>query len=266
MSNILIAFIITLIAGLSTCIGSLFVLVKKNISDRYLSISLAFSAGVMIFVSFNEIFVESKKILVEALGKDNGILLATISFFTGILISAVIDLMVPKIQNPHELSYIHNSCNEETIKNYKLMRMGIMSTIAVMIHNLPEGIATFISSVNDISIGIPIAVAVALHNIPEGIVVSVPIYCATNNRLKAFKYALISGIAEPIGAILSFFVLMPIMNDVVFGFVLGIVSGIMIYISFDELLPAAQEYGDHHTSILALLLGMAVMSISLIIL
>ena len=143
--------------------------------------------------------------------------------------------------------------------------MGVFTALAIAIHNFPEGLATFISAFQDPSVAIPIVVAIAIHNIPEGIAVSVPIYQATGSRKKAFMYSFLSGLAEPIGALIGWFILIPVMNDVIFGVIFAAVAGIMIFISVDELLPAAREYGEHHLSIYGLIGGMAVMAVSLLL-
>ncbi|NTW72937.1 MAG: zinc transporter ZupT [Eubacteriaceae bacterium] len=254
-------------AGLSTCIGAIAVVMKKNISDTYLSISLAFSAGVMIFVSFNEILPEGKSIMIEHYGGDKWMLIAYGLFFLGIILTALIDKFVPLPSNPHELAYTHLQCpiDVDEIRKNKLTRMGLFTAFVIMLHNFPEGIATFMTSMNDIRMGVPIALAVALHNIPEGIVVSVPIYCGTGSKWQAFKFAAISGLAEPLGALVTYLILMPYFSDLMYGAVMSIVAGIMVYIAFDELLPAAQEYGEHHIAIWSLIAGMLVMALSLVI-
>ena len=146
------------------------------------------------------------------------------------------------------------------------MRMGILVTLAIAIHNFPEGIATFASALVDLRIGVPIAVAVAIHNIPEGIAISMPIFCATGNRRKALVYSFLSGLAEPIGALLGFVVLSTFLNDIVLGLIFAGIAGIMVFISLDQLLPAAREYGHHHLSVYGLILGMAIMALSLLML
>ena len=149
--------------------------------------------------------------------------------------------------------------------NKKLLRMGMFTALAVGIHNFPEGLATFVAALQEPTIAIPIAVAIAIHNIPEGIAVSVPVYYATGSRKKAFLYSFLSGLSEPIGALVGYLILMPIMSDVVFGIIFAGVAGIMVYISLDELLPSAEEYGEHHLSIYGLVAGMVVMALSLLL-
>lgn len=263
--NILLAFAVTLFAGLSTGIGSLLAFFTKKTNKKFLSIALGFSAGVMVYVSFVEIFVKGKDSLITALGNEKGYVLAVFSFFVGILLSAVIDKLVPNPENPHELKLVEDLNNDSLKKKSKLMRMGIFSALAIGMHNFPEGLATFMATINDPAVGIAIGVAIAIHNIPEGIAVSVPIYYATGSKIKAFYYSFLSGIAEPIGALIGYLFLMPYLNDLTFGLVFMAVAGIMIYISMDELLPAAREYGEHHFAISGFIAGMAVMAISLIL-
>ena len=145
------------------------------------------------------------------------------------------------------------------------MRLGVFTALAISIHNFPEGLATFVSALQEPGIAIPIVAAIAIHNIPEGIAVSVPIYQATGSRKKTFCYSFLSGLAEPVGALIGWLLLMPFMNDTVYGMIFAAIAGVMIFISFDELLPAAREYGEHHLSVYGLILGMAVMAVSLLL-
>ncbi len=264
--NVLLAFGLTLFAGLSTGIGSAIAFLTKTTNTRFLSVSLGFSAGVMIYISFVEILPKSMEILSLETGERQGNLIAIVAFFTGMVIIAIIDKMVPSFENPHEIRMVEDIKNdEESLKKKKLYRMGIMSAFAIAIHNFPEGLATFIVALKDIKLGLPIAIAIAIHNIPEGIAVSVPIYFATGSRKKAFKYSFLSGLAEPVGALVGFLLLMPFLNDIVFGFIFASVAGIMVFISIDELLPAAREYDQPHLSLYGLMAGMAVMALSLIL-
>lgn len=261
-SNLLFPFLLTLFAGLSTGIGSTIAFFAKTTNTRFLSLSLGISAGVMIYVSFIEIFPDSNESLVEGLGTPLGSWVTVISFFGGMLIAALIDKMVPSYENPHEFHKIEDM--DGTMKRKKLMRMGVLSAFAIVVHNFPEGIATFVAGVEDVSLGVAIAVAVAIHNVPEGIAVSVPIYYATGSKKKAFLYSFLSGLAEPLGALVAYMVLMPFMNNIVFGILFASVAGIMVYIAIDELLPAAREYGDPHYSIYGLIIGMGIMAVSLL--
>jgi len=261
---VLVAFGLTLFAGLATGIGSAIAFFARTTNTKFLSVSLGFSAGVMIYVSMVEIFQKAKESLVGALGEVDGYWATAAGFFGGILLIAIIDKLVPSSENPHELHTVEE-ISETARKKQKLLRMGMLSALAIGIHNFPEGLATFTASLTDPSLGIAIAIAIAIHNIPEGIAVSVPIYYATNSRKKAFGYSFLSGVAEPVGALIGYLLLMPFFNDVVFGILFSSVAGIMVFISLDELLPAAREYGEAHLSIYGLIAGMAVMAVSLIL-
>lgn len=264
MGSIMTAFFLTLFAGLSTGIGSCIAFFTKRTNKRFLSISLGFSAGVMIYVSMIEIFVKAKDSLVVQLGEKGGAWATVAAFFGGMFLIAIIDKLIPEAENPHEVSCVVCEQNDGG-KPHQLMRMGVFTALAVGIHNFPEGLATFVSALQAPELAIPIVAAIAIHNIPEGIAVSVPIYQATGSKKKAFFYSFFSGLAEPVGAIIGWLLLMPIMNDVVFGVIFGGVAGIMVFISLDELLPAAREYGEHHLSIYGLIGGMIVMAISLLL-
>lgn len=264
MNNIIFAFILTLLAGLSTGIGSCIAFIAKKTNKKFLSICLGFSAGVMIYVSMIEIFFKAQNSLVAELGKRAGSWATVAAFFGGMILIAIIDKLIPSEENPHEVKSVEAESGVDPQKKH-LMRMGVFTSIAIAIHNFPEGLATFVSAMQDPGIAIPIVVAIAIHNIPEGIAVSVPIYQATGSRKKAFCYSFLSGLAEPVGALIGWLILMPIMNDVVFGVIFAGVAGIMVFISVDELLPAAREYGEHHLSIYGLMAGMMVMAVSLLL-
>lgn len=263
--NILFAFLLTLFAGLSTGIGSLLSFLSKKFNPKFLAGSLGFSAGVMIYVSLVEIFVKARDSLSLVYGNKIGYLYTTIAFFVGIGVIALIDRLIPSFENPHEIGNMKKPTESADMKDVKLMRMGLFSALALAIHNLPEGLATFIAALNDPTLGISIAVAIAIHNIPEGIAVSVPIYYATKSRTKAFWFSFLSGLAEPVGALIGYFILRSIFTDATFGLIFASVAGIMVYISLDELLPTAEEYGEHHIAITGLIAGMVVMAISLLL-
>lgn len=262
--NFLLAIGLTLFAGLSTGIGSLMALISKKFNPKFLAGSLGFSAGVMIYVSFVEIFVKAKDALSLGYGDKLGYFYTVLAFFVGIIFIAIIDKLIPDYQNPHEIGNIENLA-ESPKKQKRLLRMGMFSAIAIAIHNFPEGLATFMGALSDPALGISIAVAIAIHNIPEGIAVSAPIYYATQSRKKAFWLSFLSGLAEPVGALLGFFILKNYFNDLTFGLVFAGVAGIMVYISLDELLPTAEEYGEHHVAIGGVMAGMFVMAISLLL-
>lgn len=291
MDQVMFPFLLTLFAGLSTGIGSLIAFAAKKTNKRFLSLSLGFSAGVMIYVSMIEIFGKARTSLMTELGEKGGSWATVAAFFGGIFLIAIIDKVIPSEENPHEAKRVVADCKRskgekcrncaareecetkeecmveesDTPQKSKLMRMGVFTALAIAVHNFPEGLATFVSALQDPSIAIPIVAAIAIHNIPEGIAVSVPIYQATGSRKKAFFYSFISGLAEPVGALIGWLILMPVMSDVMFGIIFAGVAGIMVFISVDELLPAAREYGEHHISIYGLIAGMMVMAVSLLL-
>lgn len=260
--NIFIAFMVTLFAGLATGIGSLLAFYRKKTDASFLSLALGFSAGVMIYVSFVEIFPKA----IDSLGGDSAAyLLGTIFFFVGIGLIALIDFLVPSEENPHEMRDASDLTSESSKSS--LLRMGIFSALAIAIHNFPEGLATFMATMESTTLGISIGIAIAIHNIPEGIAVSVPIYYATGQKKKAFWYSFLSGLAEPIGAIVGYLLLVLIFgqSDLMMGLIFASVAGIMVYISLDELLPTAEKYGKHHLAIIGVISGMFVMAMSLVL-
>jgi ZIP family zinc transporter len=277
--NLLFAFLLTLLAGLSTGIGSAIAFFTKKTNTRFLSVALGFSAGVMVYISFVEIFAEASQTLKAELGNTKGSWIAIIAFFFGIFLIAMIDKLVPDYENPHETKRVEaikgeapsdlpdHMIQEEAAKldSAKLLRAGIFTALAVAIHNFPEGFATIVAALRDPSLGISIAIAIAIHNIPEGIAVSVPVYYATDSRKKAFRYSFLSGMSEPVGALVGYLILSPFMSETLFGIVFAIIAGIMVFISFDQLLPTAREYGEHHLSIYGLIAGMALMAVSLML-
>lgn len=230
----------------------------------------------MIYVSTIEIFPKAKASLTLVYGESKGYWITTIAFFVGIALIAIIDKLVPEGENPHEIHDVsdmgssedsHIVKTEQEIKeanDKNLLRMGMFSALAIAIHNFPEGLATFTGALQDPALGISIAVAIAIHNIPEGIAVSVPIFYATGDRRKAFRISFLSGLSEPVGAVVGFFLLYKFFNDSMFGIIFAAVAGIMVYISLDELLPTAERYGEHHIAIYGLISGMVVMALSLL--
>lgn len=267
---IFLAFGLTLFAGLSTGIGGAIAFYAKKTNTKFLSVALGFSAGVMIYISLTEILAGALETLTGELGEVAGSWLAVLSFFGGMLLIALIDKLIPHTENPHETKTVEEV--RETIpiapevREKRLLRMGLFTALAVSVHNFPEGLATFMATLRDPALGVSIAAALALHNIPEGIAVSLPIYYAIGNRKKAFLYSALSGVAEPLGALVGFAVLAPFLTETIFGVLFACVAGIMVFISFDQLLPAAREYGEHHLSLYGLIAGMAVMAVSLILL
>lgn len=273
-STVLMAFGLTLFAGLATGVGSALAFFSKRTNARFLSGALGFSAGVMVYVSMIEIFLKAKDSLAVAVGETRGYWYTVIAFFAGMLIIALIDQVVPSFENPHEPRRIEEMDEQKEMKEEEraeiekkndLFRMGIFSALAIAIHNFPEGLATFIGAIQDPALGLSIAVAVAIHNIPEGIAVSVPIYYATGSKRRAFLLSFLSGVSEPVGALVGYFILFNLFNELMFGVIFAAVAGIMVFISFDELLPTAEKYGEHHIAVYGVVAGMAVMALSLLL-
>ncbi len=220
----------------------------------------------MIYVSMVEIFFKAQESLVGALGEVGGQWATVGGFFGGMIFIAAIDRLVPQKGNPHEVKRVEEmDMSKEELERQGLMKMGTFTALAIAIHNFPEGIATFTSALNDPGLGFAIALAIAIHNIPEGVAVSVPIYFATGSKRKAFRLSFLSGLSEPAGAILAFLLLMPFLTDTLFGIIFAAVAGIMVFISLDELLPAAKKYDETHVSIYGVVSGMAVMALSLLL-
>jgi len=267
LSTILIAFGLTLAAGLSTGIGGAIAYFARSTNTRFLTISLGFSGGIMIYVSFVEIFFKAKDLMAIEMGVQAGHLATVAAFFGGMLLIGLIDKFVPAVENPHEVHKIEEMDHKmaEQAKKEKLIRLGKYAAIAIAIHNFPEGLATFTAALTDINLGIPIAIAIAIHNIPEGIAVSVPVFYGSGDRGKAFRLSLYSGFAEPFGAIVGFLILLPFMSPVGYGLLFAAVAGIMVFISIDNLLPTAREYGQHHLTVYGVIAGMAVMALSLVL-
>lgn len=297
MGEVWIAFGLTVFAGMATAIGSIIAFTASRTNYRFLSVATGFSAGVMLYVSFVEIFFKGVEALSERYGDYWGQWINAGSFFGGMLLIGLIDNLIPAGENPHEIHAeaetkpLHNpeaplpdfesaadasphaeGLHDHTDHHHKLMRMGLFTALAIGIHNFPEGLATFLAALHDPSVGLAIAVAIALHNIPEGISVSVPIFYATGDRKKAFCYSVLSGLAEPVGAAIAYLGLRLFTGSSngavptqLMGILFGGVAGIMVYISLDELLPTSRAYGKGHDSLLGLVAGMLLMAVSLLL-
>lgn len=266
------AMLLTVLAGLSTGIGSTIAFFIRTPKYSYLAVLLGFSAGIMVYISFTE--------LLGTAIRDVGFVTANIAFFIGILFIAVIDIFVP-----HEYEEEHATSSQPGISEIgqqrksglppslaapskpTLMRSGTLLALGIAIHNFPEGLATFTyAAAGDVVLGIMIAVAIALHNIPEGIAISVPIFYATGSRRQAFTYSFLAGVAEPVGALIGYAILLPFLTPALLSSLLAFVAGIMVFISLDEVLPLAHRYGQEHLVIIGVGTGMLVMSISLFLL
>jgi len=242
------ALILTTVAGLATTVGSLIGLIVPKPGRGFLSFTLGFSAGVMILVSFVELFPAS----IESIGWPRAI----IGFNIGVAVMFLIDWLIPHDYILHHKSNIGP-------KKTKMLRGGMLVALGIGIHNFPEGMATFAGAMEDINLGWAIATAIALHNIPEGLAITVPVYAATGSRGKAFFWSFLSGLAEPVGAGIAALVFLPFLGASLMGWMLSVVAGIMVFISIDELIPSSREDGGERMSIVGIFIGMAVMSLSL---
>lgn len=258
MSNAGTALLLTAIAGISTGIGGLAAFVSKKTNAKFLAFTLGVSAGVMIYVSFAELLAKAIEALGDIYGGKVGTAFAAVMFFCGMLAAAVIDWFVPENKGAEMIK------NEGAGGESRLLHTGLVTALVMAVHNFPEGMATFMSALRSPIMALPITFAIAIHNIPEGVAVAVPIFYATGNRGKAFLYSLASGLAEPIGAIIGYLILMPFINDTVNAAVFSAVAGIMVFISIDELLPSANRYAGSHISVYGVIFGMAVMAFSLV--
>ena len=243
--NILAALALTLLAGLATGIGSLAAYFMPRPDLRYLSFSLGFATGVMIYVGFVDLFCSSKTVL--------GFAHANLFFLIGLVLMHLLDRIIPHM---HMDGQMDSHCN-------RLYRSGIMTTLGMAIHNLPEGMTVALVSLADLRLGVPIAVAIAIHNIPEGLACSLPLYCATSDRRKSCLLSFAAGMTEPLGAILAVLLLYPFLSDWLLGAASAMVAGIMVFLCFDELIPIANRYGSEHLTNLGIIAGFAVMMIGL---
>lgn len=248
MPTAVLALILATAAGLATTIGSLLVFVIRTPGRRFMAVSLGFAAGVMILVSFVELLPKA----IETLGFGRGYL----AFLAGLLAMFALDYAIP-----HSYEGVGDSRPET--QDGRLLRLGVFVALGIGIHNFPEGMATFVSALADPSLGAAIAVAIALHNIPEGLAVAAPVFAATGSKQRAFLWSFLSGVSEPVGAAVGALILLPFLTDSVLAAVLAGVAGLMVFISLDELLPAAKEHDEAHFAILGTIAGMSIMALSL---
>lgn len=246
--SLTIPFLLTVIAGMATVIGSFLFLLIKTFHQRHLVFSLGLSAGAMIYVSF----VELLRHAVDSLG----MLHANLAFFFGVFLMMFLDFMLP-----HQ--YLNE--REHGVAEAKLAKSGYLVAIGLAVHNFPEGMAVFLSGVSDLQLGISLAIAIGIHNIPEGVAVTMPIYYATKSKKKALSWAFVAGIFEPLGALAALWLFNDFLTESLVAYLFAFVAGIMVFISFDELLPHAYQERYHHYAISGLLLGMIVMMLSFVI-
>jgi ZIP family zinc transporter len=272
-SALILAFAVTLGAGLATGIGSTIAFFAKTTNKGFFATSMGFSAGVMIYLSFVEIMPKSTDYLSEYMAEVEAAAFAAGALVAGLVLMAVIDALVPSGANPHENTQVELLGESQTplpelqdAKDKALLRMGVFVALAIAIHNFPEGLATFLLVLDDPEIGIALAIAVAMHNIPEGIAVSVPVYYATKSRLKAFRLSFLSGLAEPAGAVIGYLILAQFLNNFVLGIIFAMVAGVMVFLAIDTLLPTARNSARGHLTVYGVIAGMAVMAASLVLL
>ncbi|MDO4582091.1 MAG: zinc transporter ZupT [Bacillota bacterium] len=243
------ALLMAAIAGMATLLGAAFILFVKDKNERLISIALGLAAGVMICVSFHDLWPHSEAYFHAAAGEKNGMLLAVSFLVGGVLLATLLDRLVPHADEQNSLGGAHHD----------LFRVGFVSMLAIMLHNFPEGMATFMANYEASGIGLTVTTAIALHNIPEGLTVALPIYCATGNRRKAFGYTFIAGLAEPVGALLACLLIRVFINDFVMGVIFAMTAGIMLYIALEELLPSSYQYGHKKEALIAVFVGITMM-------
>ena len=272
-SALLLAFAVTLCAGLATGIGSTIAFFAKTTNKSFFAVSMGFSAGVMIYLSFAEILPKATQYVEEYVTATEAAGIAAGALIAGLVLMAVIDALVPSGANPHENTDVELLGTSDTplqgvdeVRNKALLRMGVFVALAIAIHNFPEGLATFLLVLDDPQIGIALAIAVAMHNILEGIAVSVPVYYATKSRLKAFRLSFLSGLAEPAGAVIGYLILAQFLNHFVLGIIFAMVAGVMVFLAIDTLLPTARNSARGHLTVYGVIAGMAVMAASLVLL
>lgn len=263
------ALILTSFAGLATVIGAAFAFISEKPSIRVLAIGLGFSGGVMLAVSFVELLPSAiDEFASTGMSEGDSFLWGNIWFFIGIFFIFAIDFLIPHIykeedsghQHSHELSLETENLH---ISKANLQKLGLLTALGIAVHNFPEGLVTFTSTLKSVELGIVLAIAVGLHNIPEGISVSIPIVTATGDKWYAFRLGLLSGIAEPVGALVAAVILFPFLSPGIIGASLAFVAGIMVFISFDELLPAAKSADDSHLVTFGIIAGMIIMILTL---
>ena len=232
-------------------IGALFIFIKNKNPKKIILSSLSFASGVMICVSIVDLIPESVSLLRDNLSSVNSILLCFLGIILGVIISMLIDYYLPD-----------NKIKVE--KDKSLFKVGIISMLAIIMHNIPEGVATFVATSNNTTLGLSLAIAIAMHNIPEGISISIPIYYSSKSKLKAIIYTLISALSEPFGALLAYLFLKDIINDIILGILFATIGGIMMQISFCELIPTARRYNNKKLFYLFFIIGIIFMLLNVI--
>ncbi len=249
------AILLSLVAGFSTMLGAVGIFSKNGSSKKVVTFSLGFAAGVLISITFTELIPQSQALIGGTFGKRPSVLLVVGCLVAGMLMTYAIDRLIPHHESLESGDKVHEN----------LFRTGVVSMLAIAMHNLPEGIATFMAGYKDASLGVSIAIAISLHNIPEGISVAIPIYAATGSKKRALYYTFLSGIAEPAGAILAFLILRPIINDLFLGVVFSLISGVMLYVAIEEMIPSSRQYGHTRLALFSSFAGICLMPITTII-
>jgi ZIP family zinc transporter len=255
--EVLVAFAVTLAAGLATVLGAAFVVRADRTDPRLLPLALAFAGGAMVYVSLVEILPKAAAALAEPHGDRAGYAFATLAFFAGVGLLVLLDRLVP---NPHPDTHPHSDHERQHVA-----RLSLLTAAAITAHNLPEGLATFFATLDSPAVGAPLAIAIALHNIPEGVSIAVPVFFATGSRGKAVLAALVSGLAEPLGALIGWLLLGPFLSPTLLGVVFGVIAGAMVFLALDELLPSAQRHARGHDTAYAMVAGMAMLAMSLVL-
>lgn len=256
-SPVLLAFGVTLAAGLATVIGAIFVARAERANPRLLPLALAFAGGAMVYVSLVEILPKGVGATTDAMGDSLGYAVGTLAFFGGVGLLLMLDRLVP---NPHPDTHPHSDAERQ-----HLARLSLLTAAAITAHNLPEGLATFFATLESPALGAPLAIAIALHNIPEGVSIAVPVFYATGSRAKAVLAALLSGLAEPLGAAIGFLILGPFLSPLTLGITFAVIAGAMVFLALDELLPSAQRHAKGHDTAYAMVGGMAMLATSLVL-
>jgi len=238
MNSVLEPLLLSLVAGLATGVGGIIVLMLKRVSDRVVSLSLGFASGVMLLVAFNSLFLEAAKLLTH--------FELIVMFSLGALVMIILDLTIPHIEVTTKMG---------KGRNVKMLRTGTLIAIGVTLHNFPEGFVVSAGYTYLPRLGVIIAIAIMLHNIPEGVATAIPFTVAGVKPLKTAVLTFLSGVAEPIGALIGAVALSLVATETVIGFSLVFAAGVMTYITADELIPVAHEYGHKHTVSVSLLLG-----------
>ena len=249
--DVLFALMVTTAAGLATGVGGLLVFTTKAPNARMLAFGLAFAGGAMVYVSLTDILGKSVDAFALDFG-ERGFSYGTFAFLAGVLLIVIIDRLIP---NPHQRLETDDPFFRQHNRAY-IRRVGLLTAAAITAHNFPEGLATFFATLSDPTVGLALAFAIAIHNVPEGIAIAVPVYYATGNRGYAFAACMLSGLAEPLGALVGYVVLGPYMSDALFGAVFGVIAGVMVFLALDELLPAAKRYAKGHETVYGLVVGM----------